>query len=231
MNDHPLPDCARCPFPAPERVCRSENGKGPGSCPTKKSADTVARSLSLYENPEIGRFARNAALQEAEGYGDRHLGYERVRPIKTRIEEIVEFSRKMGYRRLGLAFCVGLRQEAAIVADYFIHQGFETASAVCKVGRTPKEILGIGDDQKIAVGKFESMCNPVAQALLMNRAAVDFNVLLGLCVGHDSLFLKHAEAPCTILAVKDRVLCHNPLGAVYQMNAYYRSLKTRPDTP
>jgi enoyl-CoA hydratase/carnithine racemase len=46
-----------------------------------------------------------------------------------------------------------------------------------------------------------------------DQQKTDFNVLLGLCVGHDSLFLKYAEAPCTVLAVKDRMLGHNPLAA------------------
>ena len=52
-----------------------------------------------------------------------------------------------------------------------------------------------------------------------------FNVLLGLCVGHDSLFFRYAEAPCTVLAVKDRLLGHNPLAAVYEYESYYRYLK------
>jgi hypothetical protein len=49
------------------------------------------------------------------------------------------------------------------------------------------------------------MCNPIAQALLFNDAKTEFNVMMGLCVGHDSLFLKYAEAPCTVFAVKDRL--------------------------
>ena len=32
-------------------------------------------------------------------------------------------------------------------------------------------------------------------------------------MGHDILFTKHSKAPVTTLAVKDRVLTHNPLGA------------------
>ena len=69
------------------------------------------------------------------------------------------------------------------------------------------------------------MCNPVLQAMILNREGTDFNVILGLCVGHDSLFLKYSEALCTVLAVKDRVLGHNPLAAVYNLDSYYRSLK------
>ena len=38
------------------------------------------------------------------------------------------------------------------------------------------------------------------------------NFLVGLCVGHDSLFIKYSEAPRTTLVTKDRVLAHNPVG-------------------
>ena len=89
----------------------------------------------------------------------------------------------------------------------------------------PKETLGVRDDQKIKIGCFEPMCNPIAQAYLFNEEKTEFNVVMGLCVGHDSLFLKYAEAPCTVFAVKDRLLGHNPLAAIYTFDGYYRSLK------
>jgi uncharacterized metal-binding protein len=44
-------------------------------------------------------------------------------------------------------------------------------------------------------------------------------------VAHDSLFFKHAEAPTTVLAVKDRVTGHNPLAAIYLSDSYYRKIK------
>jgi uncharacterized metal-binding protein len=69
------------------------------------------------------------------------------------------------------------------------------------------------------------MCNPVLQAMILNDEKTQFNILLGLCVGHDSLFFKYAQAPCTVLAVKDRLLGHNPLAAVYTLDSYYRALK------
>ena len=73
------------------------------------------------------------------------------------------------------------------------------------------------------------MCNPIFQAKLLNREKTQFNVLLGLCVGHDSLFFKYAEAPTTVLAVKDRVTGHNPLAAIYLSDSYYRKIKaTKP---
>ena len=34
---------------------------------------------------------------------------------KTRLEELIFFAKKMDYQKLGLAFCIGLQNEAAIV--------------------------------------------------------------------------------------------------------------------
>jgi uncharacterized metal-binding protein len=166
-----------------------------------------------------------SGIQEGEGYGDKDLGYEKVKPIKPRIIETIEFAHKMGFQRLGYVFCIGLRKEAKVVEKLFASEGFEVVSAVCKLGRTPKESIGIRDDQKIRVGSFESMCNPIAQAFVLNEEQTEFNIVMGLCVGHDSLFLKYSDAPCTVLAAKDRLLGHNPLAAIYTIDSYYRSLK------
>jgi uncharacterized metal-binding protein len=62
----------------------------------------------------------------------------------------------------------------------------------------------------------------IGQAVFLNENKTDLNIVLGLCVRHDSLFIKYSVAPITVFAVKDRVLCHNPLAAVYQADAYYK---------
>ncbi len=218
-------DCAQCPYKTADRICRTADGKSPSSCPTMNRQELIETSLREYRQPDVAEFARQSAIQEAAGYGNRELGYERVRPIKSRIEELIEFAGRMKYNRLGLAFCMGLSKEAAVVGKILESRGFEVVSAVCKVGRVPKEAIGVTDEEKIATGLFETMCNPILQAMIMNEEKTDLNVLLGLCIGHDSLFLKYGQAPCTVLAVKDRLLGHNPLAAVYCYDSYYRSLK------
>jgi len=67
------------------------------------------------------------------------------------------------------------------------------------------------------------MCNPVGQAMLLDDAGSQLNVVVGLCVGHDALFTKTSKAPVTTLVVKDRVLCHNPVAALYNHQAYYHN--------
>ncbi len=221
----PLSDCAHCPFAVAERLCRNPEGKAPAFCPTRDLTRLTESSLKIYKQEKYAEFARQASIQEAEAYANRELGYDRVRPAKTRIEEIAEFADEMKYHRLGLAFCVGLRREAKVVADIYGNRGFAVVSVICKTGCCDKNLIGLADEEKIVQNEPEAMCNPALQALVLNDAATDFNILLGLCVGHDSIFLQESAAPCTILAVKDRVLGHNPLAAVYNIDSYYRSLK------
>lgn len=225
MSRGDAPACARCRIDVTDRACQKDAGIGPISCPTLHKKPVLDRALKALDKPEIYEFARQASIQEAEGYGDRDLGYDRVRPIKPRILETIEFARRMNYRKLGLVFCMGLRREARAVEGLLSDHGFEVISAICKIGRVPKEKIGIREDEKIRIGEFESMCNPIAQALMLNQEETEFNIVMGLCVGHDSLFLQYAESPCTVLAVKDRLLGHNPLAAVYTLDSYYRSLK------
>ncbi len=224
----PEPQCAVCPYEWPERFCRGVHGKAPANCPSVHHKDLVNESIEAIDSGEVREFARQASIQEAEGYCNREKGYKWLRPVKPRIVEIIEFARRMNYQKVALVFCVGLRREASIVNEIFEAQGLEVISIVCKVGKVPKEALGLSDDQKIAPGSYESMCNPILQALIAKHHKSQFNVLLGLCVGHDSLFFRYAEAPSTVLAVKDRLLGHNPLAAVYEYDSYYRYLKHPP---
>jgi uncharacterized metal-binding protein len=68
----------------------------------------------------------------------------------------------------------------------------------------------------------------VAQAMLMNNAKTDMNIIVGLCVGHDMLFSKYSNAPVTTLVVKDRVTGHNPVSVLYGQNFYYKKLQSKP---
>ena len=86
-------------------------------------------------------------------------------------------------------------------------------------------MIGISEDEKIYQGTDEAMCNPIFQAKALTYEQVDFNILLGLCVGHDTLFFKFTDTPTTVLAVKDRVTGHNPLAAIYNSDSYYKKIR------
>ena len=219
-KDH-LSNCASCELTPQEKVCMNPKGKGGTRCPTLGKKKLWDHAKKEYQLANIREFARQASIQEGECYTGREKKPYVMHPTKPRMREICEFARKMGYRRLGLVFCVGLSKEAMIVNQLLRSQDFEIVSVACKVGSIPKEEIGVKESEKIFSGEYESMCNPILQAAIVNESKTDFNILLGLCVGHDSLFFKYAEAPTTVLAVKDRVTGHNPLAPIYLSGNYY----------
>jgi len=223
MEKELFPECTKCNVK--EKICTSKTGEGPKFCPTITKDKTINNAMKEYQNSETMLFAKLASLQEAECYERRNEKPFVRRPTKTRVEEIVEFSKKMNYRRLGVAFCAGLFSEASTFVSILESHGFEVVSVCCKVGGVDKEFLGLRDDEKVKVGSYEAMCNPITQAEILNEAVTDFNIMIGLCVGHDSLFLKHVKALTTILIAKDRVLGHNPVAALYGTKGYFKRLK------
>jgi len=218
------PECAKCG--SRTKLCRSSEGQGPAFCPTVQQKEVIEKANREYVKPGVLHFAQQASIQEGEGYINRDVKPFVLHPAKPRVQEICEFAQKSGYKRLGVAFCSGLHTEALSLTHILEAQGFEVISVVCKAGRTPKEYIGIKDEEKVRIGEFEPMCSPIAQAMILNEEKTDFNILVGLCVGHDSLFLKYSEAYCTVLVAKDRVLGHNPCAALYTAGSYYaRMLK------
>jgi uncharacterized metal-binding protein len=219
--------CAQCPTAAcspPIGSCEPVSlEKAPAFCPMKNWPEVMSRARSEYAKPELKEFARQASIQEFECYENTPEGRRTRNP---RIVELIQFARKMGYRKLGLAFCTGLADEAKMVTEILEGQGFEVVSARCKMGAVPKEEIGIKPEEKIGgPGCCEPMCNPVAQAEVLNAEKVDMAVMLGLCLGHDTLFFQYCRVPVTVLAVKDRVTGHNPLAAIYLSSSYYARLK------
>lgn len=211
-------NCAKCP----KNVCPTEEFlQGPDNCPTKIRSEVIKEAVERYHDAELGEFARIASIVEASAY-TRVPWSDSPAPLTTRLEEIIRFCLKMDYRKLGVAFCIGLVNEAQVLIPILENAGFEVVSVCCKTGGIPKETIGITETEKINPGKYESMCNPISQAGILNREGTQFNLMMGLCVGHDALFLKHCQALTTVFAVKDRLLGHNPLAALYLSRSYYR---------
>jgi uncharacterized metal-binding protein len=135
----------------------------------------------------------------------------------NRLQETIEFANRLGVAHIGLSFCVGFRNEARILTKVLEANGFRVTSVCCKSGAVPKEQLGLEDSQKIRPGQPEMMCNPLAQAELLNREGVELALVLGQCVGHDSATIGRLQAPAVCLVVKDRVLAHNTVAALYRL--------------
>jgi uncharacterized metal-binding protein len=229
MKNKKKPVCVKCPTVvcAPKIKASDELpiDKAPAFCPMKVSPEIIEKALSEYDSPEIAEFARQASIQESECYERLPDG---LRTKDPRIFELIEFAKKCGYKKLGIAFCNGLTSEARTLTDILQNKGFEVISVRCKIGAIPKEQIGLKPEEKIrGPENWESMCNPITQAEILNSAGIDLAIMLGICIGHDTLFFRYCRVPVTVIAVKDRVTGHNPLAALYQSSSYYSRLMSK----
>lgn len=177
----------------------------------EEKKEVFEKAMELYKEEENFDVMVAAAGVESDFYG-RY----------TRVEEIIEFAKRIGAKKIGIATCVGLIKESRILASIIRSHGFEVYGVACKVGTVTKEEVGIPMEY-CKIGK--NMCNPILQAQVLNDQKTDLNVIMGLCVGHDSLFIKYSDALVTSCVTKDRVTGHNPVAALYTADSYYTRLK------
>lgn len=201
-TNHSCTDCGT-------QNCKFKDRTYPEFCPTThlKEADWQW-ALERYGEGRNHDIMVASAEVEFEGYCQW-----------TRVQEIMEFARKIGARRIGIANCIGLINEARTFARILRANGFEPYAVICKVAGKEKSSIGI-PKQCEEIGA--AMCNPILQARLLNEAKTDLNVVIGLCVGHDSLFYKYSDAYVTTLVTKDRVTGNNPAAALYTAGSYYK---------
>ena len=112
MAEHFGPTCALCAVTA----CSAEPGakKAPPFCPMPVEGEVLQQVEEAYLSQEdLHRLLLESARTEAAGYG-------RV----TRIEDIMDFARRIGAQRLGIAHCIGLMQEAKVAQEIFAAHGF-----------------------------------------------------------------------------------------------------------
>ena len=140
----------------------------------------------------------------------------------TRVQEIIEFARGLGVRKIGLASCTIMLNEARTFARILRDAGFETYGVACKIESNHRSDLAV----HVSEGSQDTiLCNPIMQAKTLAANGCDFNIVIGLCVGHDTLFLRHSKVPTTVMIVKDRVLQHNPAAALYGAQSMYSRFK------
>lgn len=137
----------------------------------------------------------------------------------TRLEEIIGFAEQMGYKKIGIAHCVGLTNEAKVLKE-ILDRTFTVCTLCCKFSGISKKNH---DLPQVHENRYEAICNPIGQAMVLNDLETDLNIILGLCVGHDILFTRYSQAPVTTFIVKDRVTGHNPAAVIYS-NYYKKKL-------
>lgn len=188
----------------------------PRNCPMQDEK-YLSEIHEEYMKPEVNRFY----------VATKSPGPRRGRTSFTpRLRRVIDVCKMMGYKRLGLAFCVGFKDESNLYSKILRSHGFEVVSVSCCNGGFNIADYGVplpdGCD-------YDAACNPLGQARLMNEQKVQFNLVMGLCAGHDSLFMKHAEAMSTVIAVKDPATGHSPVMALYLYDQYYEPY-FRPDS-
>lgn len=214
-------ECAKCKL----KFCYKEiTDKSTLSdfCPMRVADEIIRKTAARYRGKSARKIYIAAAQTEKEAYKwvDGKLA-----PTRPRVRELVEFAKKLGVKKIGISFCIGLSDEASRIVEILEHHGFTTYSVVCKCGAIDKTEFGVPAVFKIRdPSEFEAGCNPILQAKLLNLAETEINVIVGLCVGHDMLFTMESKAPVTTLVVKDRLTGHNPAASLY--TSYHRRLIT-----
>ena len=189
--------------------CKFKDRTYPDFCPTLNLEDADLQwALERYGEGRNHDIMVASAEVEFEGYCQW-----------TRVQEIMKFAHKIGAKKIGIANCIGLINEARTFARILRANGFEPYAIICKVAGKAKSSISI-PKQCEEIGA--AMCNPILQARLLNEAKTDLNVVIGLCVGHDSLFYKYSDAYVTTLVTKDRVTGNNPAAALYTAGSYYK---------
>jgi len=144
-----------------------------------------------------------------------------------RVSELIYFCLELKYQRIGLAYCVDLSEPAEILAR-LLRRFFDVFPICCKIGGLKQDNpFGSCGDVKKRISRDDISCNPLGQARVLNHLKTDLNVLVGLCMGADCIFMQGSQAPVTTLFVKDRSLVNNPISALYSDYYLKEAAQTR----
>ncbi|MGI6117458.1 MAG: DUF1847 domain-containing protein [Bilifractor sp.] len=194
--------------------CDVDHEKGlPKTCVTKRFEEMEKDVKKICQEEENLKIFRGFLGIKGEGV---HGG------TKTRVEMLIDLLKNIGAKRIGVATCYALLNEARVFSKILRANGFECFGINCKVGTLDKACFGIAPKDDPYPG--ESSCNPILQAKILNDYHTDYNVVIGLCVGHDALFSKYSEAPVSTLVVKDFALAHNSVAPLHMADSYYKCL-------
>ena len=134
------------------------------------------------------------------------IAEDSLNPHIDRIQEIIEYAKEAGFKKLGIANCIAFNKEAEKLEDILLGEDFSVEKVNCKYGRILFE--------ELLPGYKGVSCNPAGQAKYLEEKGTELNIMMGLCLGHDMIFNAKSKAPVTPLVVKDRKLKHNTLEAL-----------------
>jgi uncharacterized metal-binding protein len=187
FRDYNIMDCTNCQ----PKTCRVSE-----SCGIEKF-DSI-EVIKDYQEPE-----NQIILQAAASLVDNGKA-----GTLSRLQETIEFIKRMEYKRVGLAYCYGMEKDAKLMKEIFKAEGIRLRTVSCTVG-------GINQDEINTSSCTEKVsCNPLGQARELNDEEVDFVIIMGICLGHDILLQRNLKSDFTTLVVKDRVFVNAPLKAL-----------------
>jgi uncharacterized metal-binding protein len=176
--------------------CNTKSCRATESCNAQKFDEKAL--METYHLPDNQKIIQAAAALVDQGRAG----------TLSRLQEIIEFSKEMNFKRLGLAYCYGMEIDASMIAQILRESGFKTIPVSCTTGGFKQSEVNNNSTIKSV------SCNPLAQAAQINSETVDLTITMGLCLGHDIIFTKNIESYTTTLLVKDRVHNHNPIEAL-----------------
>ena len=146
----------------------SEEGIPP-YCQANRFTKEIEKAKQAYRTAELSRLYR--ASCEVGAVSD---GY------RARIEEAIDFARRMNFSKIGFAACTAFSRELRIITKLFTVAGLEVVAAACAIGRISAEERGMPE-----LGKYvNSTCNPLAQAEILITFGTQLNFTVGLFLGH-----------------------------------------------
>ena len=194
--------------------CWKKEGKYPDFCLTTNiKPELIDQSRQMYISDPFVLKVNSKAVDV-----DRSNYYQ-----LTRAEEMIYFAKALEAKKVGVATCIGLIQEARVFCRMLEANDIDCCCVSCKVGAIDKAEVGL-EQYKLKEDTYDPICNPALQAEVLNREKTDLNIIIGLCVGHDTIFIQYSEAPVTYLVVKDRVLVHNSAAALQKDGYYYKKI-------
>lgn len=184
-------DCVNCT----PKTCRQSE-----SCGVEKFEK--AELLDIYNNPENQKIISAAASLVDNGKAGK----------LSRLQELIEFIKKMDYKKVGLAYCYGMEKDAKAFRDIFKNENIKLRTVSCTVGGVNQN--EVNDDSCIE----KVSCNPLGQAEQLNSEGVDFVIIMGICLGHDILLQRNLKADFTTFVVKDRVYSNAPMNGLAEVH-------------
>ena len=177
----------------------SPGQKIPQRCPALGNKKALTHAIDEYRRP-------NSIANRLYGGFSKLVGSGGSK--RSRIEHIMEFSRAVGFQRIGIAACAFYLPQIYYLRSILEDHGFSCMGLSCKIGGLTFADIGIPNDSNWI------LCNPLAQAFILNDFQTELNITVGLCMGHDLIFQSYSNAPVTNYTVKEKISDDNPVATL-----------------